>query len=151
MSRPTIRALCQDRHLSVTLRAGVSNDDRELRGVHSTDLDRPGQWILPDELVLTNGLWLDKTRARVWVEDVVAAGAAALGFGIGTPHEVIPEALVEACDELQLPLLEIPEAVSFSLFSHRLASADESIRRHLERSRQLLRAFSGWRRLRWPS
>jgi len=127
----------------VILRAGVANVDRELRGVHVTDLDRPGRWILPDELVLTNGLWLEKALPGVWVKDVVAAGAAALGFGIGTPHEVLPEALIDACNEFQLPLLEIPETVSFSLFSHHAASGGESIRGHLERSRQLLRAFAG--------
>jgi len=119
------------------------NADRPLRGVHVTDLDRPGRWILPDELVLTNGLWLDKATPGAWVEDVALAGAAALGFGIGTPHEVLPAALVEACDNVQLPLLEIGETVSFSLFSDRLASGDESIRRHLERSRQLLKTLSG--------
>lgn len=143
MSRPTVHTICQDPELRATLRAGFLNAGRQLRGVHVTDLDRPSRWILPGELVLTNGLWLDKATPGAWIEDVAAAGAAALGFGIGTPHETLPAALVDACDNVQLPLLEIDESVSFSLFSDRLASADESIRRHLERSRELLETLAG--------
>lgn len=145
MSRSSVHALCQDAQLGITLRAGTVNAARPLRGVHVTDLDRPGRWILPDELVLTNGLWLGKTTPHAWVGDIAAAGAAAVGFGIGTPHQALPEALVEACDQARLPLLEIAETVSFSLLSNRLAAADESIRSHLERSRQLLEALSGGR------
>ncbi len=45
---------------------------------------------------------------------IVAAGGAALGFGVAPVHDRVPRALVAACDAYGLPLVEVPPATTFS-------------------------------------
>ncbi|MYW18021.1 PucR family transcriptional regulator, partial [Streptomyces sp. SID2955] len=49
-----------------------------------------------------------------YVSRIVAAGGAALGFGVAPVHDTVPAALVAACDRLGLPLLEVPPQTTFS-------------------------------------
>ncbi|MFE5739362.1 helix-turn-helix domain-containing protein [Streptomyces celluloflavus] len=49
-----------------------------------------------------------------YVARTVAAGAAALGFGIAPVHDAVPPALVAACDRHGLPLVEVPAATPFA-------------------------------------
>ncbi|MEW1750364.1 helix-turn-helix domain-containing protein [Streptomyces angustmyceticus] len=53
--------------------------------------------------------YLDGYAART-----VAAGAAALGFGIAPVHDTVPQALVAACDRHGLPLVEVPAGTPFT-------------------------------------
>ena len=142
MSAPLLRDLVSQ---GLGLRILVGGDDlrRAIRSVHVVDLERPGHYLLPGELVLTNGLWLDRVAPATWVADVAAAGAAAIGFGVGTPHAAVPPALGEACADHGLPLLEVPEALSFAAIQDAFAarvSRDHAlgVRRHLARTRALL-------------
>ena len=43
-----------------------------------------------------------------------AVGAAAIGFGVGLGFDDVPADLVEAADQVGLPLLEVPLPVPFS-------------------------------------
>ncbi|EFF91156.1 regulatory protein, partial [Streptomyces sp. e14] len=49
-----------------------------------------------------------------YVARVVAAGGAALGFGVAPVHDTVPPALVAACEAHGLPLLEVPPQTTFS-------------------------------------
>ncbi|MFF9769872.1 PucR family transcriptional regulator ligand-binding domain-containing protein [Streptomyces sp. NPDC014636] len=49
-----------------------------------------------------------------YVSRIVAAGGAALGFGVAPVHDTVPRALVAACDRHGLPLLEVPPQTTFS-------------------------------------
>ncbi|MBL1080527.1 PucR family transcriptional regulator ligand-binding domain-containing protein [Streptomyces actinomycinicus] len=49
-----------------------------------------------------------------YVSRIVAAGGAALGFGLAPVHDTVPGALVAACDRHGLPLLEVPPQTTFS-------------------------------------
>ncbi|MDG9716713.1 PucR family transcriptional regulator [Streptomyces sp. DH24] len=49
-----------------------------------------------------------------YVARIVAAGGAALGFGVAPVHDTVPRALVEACERHGLPLLEVPPQTTFS-------------------------------------
>ncbi|WP_428762439.1 helix-turn-helix domain-containing protein [Streptomyces sp. 2-6] len=49
-----------------------------------------------------------------YVAQVVAAGGAALGFGVAPVHDTVPPALVAACEAHGLPLLEVPPQTTFS-------------------------------------
>lgn len=136
--------------LRLRLVAGASEDHREVRSVHTTDLQHPGRYVLPGELVLTNGLWHGEEPTDAWIGELSQAGAAALGFGLGTPHPAIPSDVVEACDRASIPLIEIPEDLSFVAISDAVAAAlaeDERsvLRQHLERSRTMLRGLSDGR------
>ncbi|MFI0190125.1 helix-turn-helix domain-containing protein [Streptomyces sp. NPDC017082] len=49
-----------------------------------------------------------------YVSRIVAAGGAALGFGVAPVHDTVPPALAAACDRHGLPLLEVPPQTTFS-------------------------------------
>jgi hypothetical protein len=129
--------LADDPALGLRLLAGADAADRELAGAHTTDLDQPARYLLPGELVLTNGLWTEHVDGATWANDVATAGAAAIGFGLADHHPAVPADLLAACEELGLPLLEVPEDLSFSMIA--AAAADDSgLRLQLSRTRRLL-------------
>jgi Fe2+ transport system protein FeoA len=137
MSRPTVRKLADDPALGLRLLAGAAAADRTIEGAHTTDLDQPARYLLPGELVLTNGLWTEHVDGATWAADVATAGAVAIGFGLADHHPEVPADLHAACEELGLPLLEVPEDLSFSMIA--AAAADPSdVRLQLSRTRRLL-------------
>ncbi|MCW5251798.1 helix-turn-helix domain-containing protein [Streptomyces sp. SHP 1-2] len=90
-----------------------------LHGAHASEMADPGPYLLGGELLLTAGVWVPSSEdvgaacAR-YVARVVAAGGAALGFGVTPVHDEVPEALVAACAERGLPLVEVPPGTTFS-------------------------------------
>ena len=143
----TVCDLVAQRELRLRLVAGSAEQGREVRSVHTTDLQQPGRYVLPGELVLTNGLWHGEIPTDAWISELAQAGAAALGFGLGTPHEAIPADVADACEQRSMPLVEIPEDLSFVAISDAVAAAhaeDERsvLRQHLERSRTMMRGLS---------
>jgi purine catabolism regulator len=137
MSTPTVRKLADDPALGLRLLAGAAAADRTIEGAHTTDLDQPARYLLPGELVLTNGLWTEHVDGATWAGEVATAGAVAIGFGLADHHPEVPADLLAACEELGLPLLEVPEELSFSMIA--AAAADPSdVRLQLSRTRRLL-------------
>jgi PucR family transcriptional regulator, purine catabolism regulatory protein len=142
----TVGQLATDPDLRMRLLVEDGAASRPIRSVHTTDLAHPFRYVLPRELVLTNGLWVSEVTADEWVEEVTAAGAAAVGFGLSERHESVPEALVMVCRGNQLPLLEIPADLLFTRIGERVAGAtqagqDEWMRHQLVRTRQLVLAL----------
>jgi purine catabolism regulator len=86
MSTLTVRTLAEDPALGLRLLAGAAAADRPVQGAHTTDLDRPARYLLPGELVLTNGLWTEHVDGAAWAAEVATAGAAAIGFGLAAIH-----------------------------------------------------------------
>lgn len=124
--------------------------DRQIEGVHTSDLPRPSRYLLQGELVLTNGLWFPEVEPEAWVSDVAGAGVAALGFGLGSPHPSIPDEVVTSCERHLLPLLEIPEHLSFVTIADSASApgAEDQrsmLRRHLERARAMVQAMTDGR------
>jgi purine catabolism regulator len=137
MTTPTVRMLADDPDLGLRLLAGAAAADRAVAGAHTTDLDQPARYLLPGELVLTNGLWTEHVDGATWATEVATAGAAAIGFGLAEHHPEVPADLRAACEALSLPLLEVPEELSFSMIA--AAAADSSgLRVQLSRTRRLL-------------
>ena len=56
-------------------------------------------------------------RPRDYVDRLVAADVAALGFGVGLSHQAVPAALVSAAEAAGLPLLEVPQPIPFVALS----------------------------------
>src|SRR3954454_17433594 len=108
MSTPTVRKLADDPALGLRLLAGAGAADRTIEGAHTSDLDHPARYLLPGELVLTNGLWTENVDGDRWAAEVNTAGAAAVGFGLADHHPAVPDDLRAACETLGLPLLEVP-------------------------------------------
>ncbi|WP_069884870.1 helix-turn-helix domain-containing protein, partial [Streptomyces luteocolor] len=103
------------------LRQIAGPDAREARTavqwVHTSEMTDPYPYLLGGELLLTAGVHItDPAGAHFdeYVGRIVAAGGAALGFGVAPVHDTVPRALVEACDRSGLPLVEVPPRTTFS-------------------------------------
>ncbi|MFH8572775.1 helix-turn-helix domain-containing protein [Streptomyces sp. NPDC017993] len=78
-----------------------------------------------------------------YVARTVAAGAAALGFGIAPVHDTVPRALVAACDRHGLPLIEVPPATPFTAVESAVWQAvTEARHRELTRLSEAQRALA---------
>ncbi|MFH8606492.1 PucR family transcriptional regulator ligand-binding domain-containing protein [Streptomyces sp. NPDC018029] len=87
--------------------------------VHTSEMADPYPYLLGGELLLTAGVHLtDPTGPAAYLDAyvtrILAAGGAALGFGVAPVHDTVPRALAEACDRYGLPLVEVPPRTTFS-------------------------------------
>ena len=119
--------------------------DRAVRSVNVMDLAQPARYLLPSELVLTNGLWFGEVSMDAWVGQLVEGGASALAIGLGDACPVVPPELIGACIAAGLPLFSIRSDVSFTTISEVIAAtlagdASRELRRQLADARSLLRA-----------
>ncbi|WP_167587617.1 PucR family transcriptional regulator [Kineococcus rubinsiae] len=100
-----------------------------IRWAHPTELPTPGRYLRGGELVLTVGTQLDSPAAcRAFVGDLLDAGAAALGFGVGDVHRDVPEGVLEACVVRGLPLLSVPYGLPFQVVTEALAEHRAGLR-----------------------
>ncbi|OEJ32071.1 PucR family transcriptional regulator [Streptomyces subrutilus] len=117
--------LLADGELGLRRLAGPA--EAEVHGVHASEMADPSPYLLGGELLLTAGAGLAGAEARSgdaprdggadagpYVERLVRAGAAAVGFGVTPVHETVPRTLVEACARHGLPLVEVPPATPFT-------------------------------------
>lgn len=119
--------------LGLIIHTGDVPLDREVRWVAVSEHIDPTPWLAAGDLLLTTGIAFDAEAANggAYVERLVAAGIAGLGFGTGPirlPHQHVPPALVAAAHEAGLPLFEVPEPVPFVALSKavsRLLAAEE--------------------------
>ncbi|WMX46912.1 PucR family transcriptional regulator ligand-binding domain-containing protein [Streptomyces roseicoloratus] len=102
--------------LGLRLRAG--SPEVSLHWVHTSEMADPYPYLLGGELLLTAGVQL--TDPARYVERVVEAGAAALGFGVTPVYDTVPPALVEACAAQGLPLIEVPPRTPFTAVARAL-------------------------------
>lgn len=88
---------------------------QDISGVTATDLEDPGRFLGPGELVLSGLVWWtegDPAKADRFVATLAEAGATALLAGEET-HGRIPDELVAACRAHRLPLAAVPATTSF--------------------------------------
>jgi hypothetical protein len=122
--------------------------DRAVRWVYTTDLIDPGRYLSGGELVISGLVWRSSPAdSERFVAAVAAAGAAALAAGEAVFHAV-PDDLLDACRRHDLPLLAVPEEVSFSALTeavvgHLTAARGDRLAHTLGRQRQLLSAVAG--------
>ncbi|MGY0021811.1 PucR family transcriptional regulator [Streptomyces sp. YJ-C3] len=105
--------------LGLRLIAGGPADDVVVHWVHTSEMPDPYPYLLGGELLLSAGAHATEAAGTGpyfddYVTQIVAAGGAALGFGLAPVHDTVPRALVEACERRGLPLLEVPPRTTFS-------------------------------------
>jgi purine catabolism regulator len=94
--------------------AGRSGLGAPVRWVHISELLDPTPWLSGGELLLTTGLQLEHpAEQHAYVEGLARHGLAGLGLGTGFGHARLPEAMLDAADELGFPLFEVPYALPF--------------------------------------
>lgn len=99
--------------------AGPSGPGTVIHWVHTSEMADPYPYLLGGELLLTAGVHVPEGadpggHFDGYVERIVAAGGAALGFGVAPVFDTVPPALVTACEARGLPLLEVPPRTTFS-------------------------------------
>ncbi|MEU3839047.1 PucR family transcriptional regulator ligand-binding domain-containing protein [Streptomyces sp. NPDC028635] len=103
--------------------AGPRDPGIAIRWAHTSEMADPYPYLLGGELLLTAGVHVPQAAVADgslghyfgdYVSRIVAAGGAALGFGVAPVHDTVPRALVEACEAHGLPLLEVPPQTTFS-------------------------------------
>lgn len=87
--------------------------------VHGIELLDPTPYLDGGELVLTTGQRLPDDGAAItgYIQRLVNHGVAALGYDVGVHHSRIPSALIQACQQEGLTLLEVPEPTPFAAIS----------------------------------
>ena len=103
----------------------LPDPERQVEWVAASELLHPASYLEGSELVLTTGLAMAGVPAAVWssyADELVEAGAAALGLGTGIAFETIPLELRRACERGGLNLLEVPHEVSFTAISRRVGA-----------------------------
>lgn len=105
--------------LGLSVRTVEADLDRVVRWVAVSEHADPTPWLDGGDLLLTTGMSItgDEPQAVEYVNRLVAADVAALGFGIGLSHQSVPAALVAAAEEAGLPLLEVPQPIPFVALS----------------------------------
>lgn len=123
---PTLSSLVHHSALKLTVRAGEDRLDVPVRWAHASELTDPVPYMEGGELLLITALKLDAENPesmRRYVRRLVGAGVVGLGFAVGVHYEDIPEALVEAATEEDLPLLEVPRRTPFLAISKAVSAA----------------------------
>ncbi|MFE4262867.1 helix-turn-helix domain-containing protein [Streptomyces sp. NPDC056883] len=110
--------LLQSDNLGLTLLWGEQSLlGQEVSGVTATDLEDPGRFLGPGELVLSGLVWWRPgasaaARTDRFVAALADAGARALLAGEET-HGGVPEEVVAACRAHRVPLVAVPARTSF--------------------------------------
>ncbi|MGW5466975.1 PucR family transcriptional regulator ligand-binding domain-containing protein [Streptomyces chartreusis] len=114
-----LSALLAREDLGLRQIAGPRDTNTVIHWAHTSEMADPYPYLLGGELLLSAGVHIPEaagsgTYFDDYVSRIVAAGGAALGFGLAPVHDTVPRALVEACDTYELPLLEVPPQTTFS-------------------------------------
>ncbi|MGW6011018.1 PucR family transcriptional regulator ligand-binding domain-containing protein [Streptomyces sp. NPDC055210] len=114
-----LAALLAREDLGLRQIAGPGDPATVIHWAHTSEMADPYPYLLGGELLLTAGVHIPEaagsgTYFDAYVSRIVAAGGAALGFGVAPVHDTVPRALVEACDQYGLPLVEVPPRTTFS-------------------------------------
>ncbi|MEW2286292.1 PucR family transcriptional regulator [Streptomyces sp. NPDC047841] len=123
---PTLASLVHHSALKLTVRAGEDRLDVPVRWAHVSELADPVPYMEGGELLLITALKLDAEdpeAMRRYVRRLVGAGVVGLGFAVGVNYEQIPDALVDACAQEGLPLLEVPRRTPFLAISKAVSAA----------------------------
>ncbi|MBD0844605.1 PucR family transcriptional regulator [Streptomyces sp. TRM68416] len=114
-----LSALLAREDLALRQIAGPTGPAVVIHWAHASEMADPYPYLLGGELLLTAGVHIAGTEGSDasfddYVSRIVAAGGAALGFGLAPVHEAVPPALVAACEAQGLPLLEVPPQTPFA-------------------------------------
>ncbi|GAA4075555.1 PucR family transcriptional regulator [Streptomyces shaanxiensis] len=123
---PTLASLVHHSALKLTVRAGADRLDVPVRWAHVSELADPVPYMEGGELLLITALKLDAEdpeTMRRYVRRLAGAGVVGLGFAVGVNYEDIPKALVDAAEEENLPLLEVPRRTPFLAISKAVSAA----------------------------
>jgi hypothetical protein len=121
--------------------------ERPVRWVYTTDLIDPARYLSGGELVISGLVWRrGPADSERFVAALAGASAAALAAGAAVFHG-IPDDVVDACRRHDVPLIAVPEEVSFSAVTELVvgslsAARGDRLALTLGRQRQMLSAVA---------
>ncbi len=134
----------------VTTLATDLRPDREVSGVHISEMLDPTPYLEGGELLLTVGMAVTghSSQARAYATRLARFGVAGLGFGLGPVHDTVPASLVRACATAGLPLFVVPAPTPFLTVARTYwtlvaTSGQEELSASLGAQRDLVRAAAG--------
>ncbi|MFJ9405494.1 PucR family transcriptional regulator [Streptomyces sp. NPDC101393] len=122
----TLASLVSHTALKLTVLAGEGRLNVPVRWAHASELIDPVPYMEGGELLLITALKLDAEDAeatRTYIRRVAQAGVVGLGFAVGVNYEGVPDALVEAARQENLPLLGVPRRTPFIAISKAVSAA----------------------------
>ncbi|CAL9520458.1 hypothetical protein SUDANB6_03838 [Streptomyces sp. enrichment culture] len=117
-----LAALLSREDLALRQIAGPAGPEVTVHWAQTSEMSDPYPYLLGGELLLTAGVHIPEAAVSgthtgyfdTYVSRIVAAGGAALGFGVAPVHDTVPPALVAACEARALPLVEVAPRTTFS-------------------------------------
>lgn len=122
---PTLSALLAESSLRLTLLEPGADGalDAPVSWAHGSDLPDPTPFLDAGQILLTTGTQFPggASGPSDYVDRLVRAGVAALGFGTEVATSGTPPALVAACATAGLPLFEVPYEIPFIAIARSIA------------------------------
>ncbi|MEX2462247.1 MAG: PucR family transcriptional regulator ligand-binding domain-containing protein [Paenibacillaceae bacterium] len=105
--------------------AGALALERNIRWVHVVDVPDPLPWVQAGDFLLTTGYAWPREEAtqRALIYDLAERGLSGMGLAVPNFYESMPPAALQAADEMDFPLLEIPWGVPFSSITEEVHKA----------------------------
>ncbi|AXK36299.1 PucR family transcriptional regulator [Streptomyces armeniacus] len=123
---PTLASLVQHSSLRLSVLAGQERLDTPVRWAHASELADPTPYLDGGELIMITALKMDAEdpeAMRDYVQLLAGRGVVGLAFAAGVNYERVPDALVKAAREANLPLLEVPRRTPFIAISKVVSAA----------------------------
>jgi purine catabolism regulator len=147
---PTLAALCRALGPDLAPVTDLPIPDREVSGVHISELTDPTPYLQGGELLLTTGMGLTGhvAQARAYAARLARHGVVGLGLGLGPIHDEVPRTLLRACEAAGLVLFAVPAPTPFLMVARTywelLAQAGhQELSSALGAHRDLVRAAAG--------
>jgi purine catabolism regulator len=117
--------LVEDAFRLELLSGGTDAAARDVAGAHAVEVSSPARWLGRGWIMLTTGVRLrgNTSAQRELVPQLEAAGATALGFGVGLGFKRVPPALVEVARTHDFPVFAVPYETPFREIIHFVESS----------------------------
>lgn len=98
------------------LLAGKSGAENKITGVNILDNPKATDWLSPGELIVTSGYFFKESPQALkhFLESFKRLNIAAICIKPQIYLNPLPEELIDMCNSLAIPLIEIPYGVAFS-------------------------------------
>lgn len=111
--------------LQLTLVAGNRGVGRTVEWAHTCDLPDPWQWVGANQALLTNGSTIPTAAndQMGWARTLAEHKIAGVGIGAEMGGADLTDELLEACDDLDLPIFYIPYPLPFVAVAQAVAES----------------------------
>jgi len=110
--------------LNLRLLAGGKAVGNPVRWVHIAEVRDPAKWLKGGELLLSTGMGIGHSAEDqvAFLQNVIDANLAGLGFGTGFSYKKVPQAMIDMAQEQDFPIFEVPYSVPFIAITEAVSS-----------------------------